>query len=88
MADVPANPKLWNLLLRQAKAKYPSHGKNLAFPASKWLRDEYSRQGGKFVGYNREVDTKLRDVNKYKSDDKKRKLAEKKKNEKQNGFLN
>ena len=88
MADVPANPNLWNLLLRQAKAKYPSHGKNLAFPASKWLRDEYSRQGGKFVGSKREVDPKLRDVKQDQEDSKKRKLAEKKKKEKQKGFLN
>ena len=88
MADVPANPKLWNLLLRQAKAKYPSHSKNLAFPASKWLRDEYSRQGGKFVGSKREVDPKLRDVKQDQEDAKKRKLAEKKKKEKQKGFLN
>lgn len=88
MADVPANPKLWNLLLRQAKAKYPSHGKNLAFPASKWLREEYSRQGGKFVGSKKEVDPKLRDIKQDQEDSKKRKLAEKKKKEKQKGFLN
>jgi hypothetical protein len=88
MADVPANPKLWNLLLGQAKAKYPSRGKNLAFPASKWLREEYARQGGKFVASKREVDPKLRDVKKDAEDAKKRKVADKKKKQKQLGFLN
>jgi hypothetical protein len=88
MADVPANPKLWNLLMGQAKAKYPSRGKNLAFPASKWLREEYARQGGKFVASKREVDPKLRDVKKDAEDAKKRKIAEKKKKQKQLGFLN
>jgi hypothetical protein len=88
MADVPANPKLWNLLLGQAKAKYPSRSKNLAFPASKWLREEYARQGGKFVASKREVDPKLRDVKKDAEDAKKRKIAEKKKKQKQLGFLN
>ena len=75
MADVPANPKLWNLLMGQAKAKYPSRGKNLAFPASKWLREEYARQGGKFVASKREVDPKLRDVKKDAEYAKKRKIA-------------
>ena len=88
MADVPANPKLWNLLMGQAKAKYPSRGKNLAFPASKWLREEYARQGGKFVASKREVDPKLRDVKKDAEDAKKRNIAEKKKKQKQLGFLN
>jgi hypothetical protein len=88
MADVPANPKLWNLLLRQAKAKYPSRSKNLAFPASKWLREEYARQGGSFVGSKKDVDPKLRDVKQEQEDSKKRKLAEKKKKQKQMGFLN
>ena len=88
MADVPANPKLWNLLKGQAKAKYPSHGKNLGFPASKWLGDEYARQGGKFVGSKKEVDPKMRDVKQDVEDAKKRKEAEKKKFDKKRGFKN
>jgi hypothetical protein len=88
LADTPANPKLWNLLRSQAKAKYPSHGKNLSFPASKWLRDEYARQGGKFVASKRDVDPKLRDDRQDAEDAKKRKEAEKKRKEKQRGFKN
>ena len=89
MADTPANPKLWNLLRNQARAKYPSRvTKNLSFPASKWLRDEYARQGGQFVASKRDVDPKLRDEKQDAEDAKKRKEAEKKKKEKQRGFKN
>lgn len=58
MAQVPANQRLWNMYVAQAKAKYR------AWPsptASKWVHDHYVQSGGKFVGSKRDVDPKNRD---------------------------
>ena len=43
---VPQNPKLWEMLVKQARTRfhpYPS------LPASKWIHREYVRRGGTFV---------------------------------------
>jgi hypothetical protein len=43
---VPQNPRLWEMLVVQAKQKfhpYPS------LPASKWIHGEYVKRGGSFV---------------------------------------
>lgn len=45
MAQQPSNPKLWQMLVTQAKARfatYPSPG------ASHWVHDQYVKSGGKF----------------------------------------
>lgn len=42
----PANPKLWQMIIIQAKAKfatYPSPG------ASHWVHEQYVQHGGRFV---------------------------------------
>lgn len=42
----PANPKLWEMIIIQAKAKfatYPSPG------ASHWVHEQYVQHGGKFI---------------------------------------
>jgi hypothetical protein len=58
----PDNPKLYNSLLAQAKAKFPSHKPNgLSYPAAKWFGQEYARQGGGYVDSIKQVDPKLRD---------------------------
>lgn len=44
--DVPANPKLWQMLATQAKAKFPKYP---SLPASKWIHQEYVKKGGQFV---------------------------------------
>ena len=54
----PANPRLWNLTVTQAKqrfSKYPSPA------AAHWVHTHYVQMGGKFVGSKREVDPRLRD---------------------------
>ena len=46
MGSVPANEKLWNLIVSQAKAKYtnyPNPG------ASHWVHQQYLKHGGRFI---------------------------------------
>ena len=52
MAQVPSNPKLWNMLVVQAKSKfrvYPSPA------ASHWVHAEYTKKGGQFVESKKDV---------------------------------
>lgn len=44
--DVPANQRLWNMLVTQAKAKFP---KWPSLPASNWVHRQYVEKGGQFV---------------------------------------
>jgi hypothetical protein len=84
----PSNPKLYNMLLAQAKAKYPSHKINgLSFPAAKWFGNEYARQGGGFVDSIKQVDPDLRDYKQEEVEKEKRKEALEKKKKKQSGFV-
>lgn len=84
----PSNPKLYNMLLAQAKAKYPSRKLNgLSFPAAKWFGNEYARQGGGFVDSIKEVDPKLRDVKQENIEKEKRKKSDAEKKKKQSGFV-
>jgi hypothetical protein len=84
----PNNPKLYNMLLAQAKAKYPSHKPNgLSFPAAKWFGNEYARQGGGFVDSIKQVDPKLRDFKQEEVEKEKRKKALEEKKKKQSGFV-
>jgi hypothetical protein len=84
----PSNPKLYNMLLAQAKAKFPSHKPNgLSFPAAKWFGNEYARQGGGFVDSIKQVDPKLRDFKQEEVEKEKRKEASEKKKKKQSGFV-
>lgn len=56
--QVPANPKLYNMITTQAKtkfAKYPSPA------AAHWVHAKYLQLGGRFVGSEREVDPRFRD---------------------------
>lgn len=46
MASKPANEKLWNMVVAQAKAKYsnyPNPG------ASHWVHEQYIQHGGRFI---------------------------------------
>jgi hypothetical protein len=84
----PNNPKLYNMLLQQAKAKFPSHKPNgLSFPAAKWFGQEYAREGGGFVDSIKQVDPKLRDFKQEEIVKEKRKAALEKKKKKQSGFV-
>jgi len=84
----PSNPKLYNMLLAQAKARFPSHKPNgLSFPAAKWFGQEYAREGGGFVDSIKQVDPKLRDFKEEDIKKEKRKEALEKKKKKQSGFV-
>lgn len=54
----PANPKLWNMYVAQAKSKfrvYPSPA------AAHWVHSRYSQVGGKFVDSKSKIDPRFRD---------------------------
>lgn len=53
MAQIPANQKLWDMLVARAKAKfriYPSPA------ASHWVHSQYVHLGGQFVDSTKKVD--------------------------------
>lgn len=56
--QLPANPKLWNMYVAQAKSRfrvYPS-------PASAhWVHSHYAQTGGKFVDKASQIDPRFRD---------------------------
>ena len=56
--QLPANPKLWNMYVAQAKSKfrvYPSPA------AAHWVHVHYSQSGGQFVDSAKEIDPRFRD---------------------------
>jgi hypothetical protein len=56
--QLPANPKLWNMYVAQAKSRfrvYPSPA------AAHWVHSHYSQVGGKFVDRASQVDPRFRD---------------------------
>lgn len=56
--QLPANPKLWNMYVAQAKAKfrvYPSPA------AAHWVHSHYAQVGGQFVNSEKEIDPRFRD---------------------------
>ena len=46
MANVPSNPKLWQMLTVQARGKFATYP---SLPASKWIHTQYVQKGGQFV---------------------------------------
>lgn len=63
--QVPANPKLWNMITTQAKvkfAKYPSPA------AAHWVHSRYVQLGGRFVDSEKDVDPRFRDYAQEKID--------------------
>lgn len=57
MSKVPTNPKLWDLIVFQAKARfktYPSPS------ASHWVHEEYTKKGGGFADST--IETKRREM--------------------------
>jgi hypothetical protein len=86
---IPANPKLWNSLRAQARAKFPHSGLEgtLPYPAAKWLKAEYDRQGGQYVTSKQDINPRLRDNEQDAEDAKKRKIAEEKRKKKKANLL-
>ena len=71
--QLPANPRLYNMIVLQAKskfAKYPSPA------AAHWVHSRYVQMGGKFVTSQKEIDPRFRD---YVAEDKEKKEAAMKK---------
>lgn len=69
MSNIPANPRLWDMIIAQAKTRfhpYPS------IAASAWVHQHYVQAGGRFVQHQKEVDPR------QKAAEKKRKKQEKK----------
>lgn len=57
--QIPANPRLWNMITTQAKvrfAKYPSPA------AAHWVHSKYVQMGGQFVQSEKDVDPRMRDT--------------------------
>jgi hypothetical protein len=72
--QVPANPKLWNMVTTQAKvkfAKYPSPA------AAHWVHSRYVQLGGRFVESEKDVDPRFRDYAQEKIDKAEKKAKEK-----------
>lgn len=74
--QLPANPRLWNMITMQAKskfAKYPSPA------AAHWVHTRYIQLGGKFVDSAKDVDPRFRDyaqeAQKKKEDEAKKKVT-------------
>lgn len=72
--QVPANPKLWNMVTTQAKvkfAKYPSPA------AAHWVHSRYVQLGGRFVDSEKDVDPRFRDYAQEKMDKQEEKAKQK-----------
>jgi hypothetical protein len=86
--EVPDNPKLFNALMNQAVAKYPSHRVPGASPVGKqWAHMQYVQSGGGFTDSIFKVDPSKRD---YQAEAKQREEDAKKrrdKNLKARGFV-
>jgi hypothetical protein len=48
---IPQNPRLWEMLVAQAKQKFPKYP---SLPASRWVHTEYLKRGGRFVASKKE----------------------------------
>jgi hypothetical protein len=75
--QLPANPKLWNMYVAQAKSRfrvYPSPA------AAHWVHSHYTQVGGQFVDSEKKIDPRMRDYVQEKMDkqiaDKKKKVTE------------
>lgn len=70
--SIPANQKLYNMLIAQAKTRfrvYPS------LAASHWVHDQYLKEGGQYVSSEKKVDPRFKDKAKDKADKAKEKQS-------------
>ena len=62
--QLPANPKLWNMITTQALTKFSKNS-----PArSNWIHSKYLQMGGRFVNSKSEIDPRFRDYVQEKRD--------------------
>jgi hypothetical protein len=55
--QVPANPKLWNMVTMQAGTRFSKNSPAKAH----WIHAKYGQLGGQFVKSKRDVDPRFRD---------------------------
>jgi len=55
--QVPANPKLWNMIKAQALTRFSKNSPAKAH----WIHTRYLQMGGKFVESKAQVDPRMRD---------------------------
>jgi len=85
---VPSNPKLYNALESQAKARYPKHrGKGNSPAANKMLSQQWGAMGGTFVPSLKDVDPDKRDYKKEEEDRNKARASRKKRAMKKQNFV-
>lgn len=72
--QIAANPRLYNLIVAQAKSKfskYPSPA------AAHWVHSQYAMKGGKYVTSKKDIDPRMRDYVEEKKDKEKKKILKK-----------
>jgi hypothetical protein len=85
---VPNNPKLYDALESQAKARYPKHrGKGNSPQANKMLSQQWAAVGGTFVPSLKDVDPKNRDFKKEEENRNKARASRKKREMKKKNFV-
>ncbi len=57
--QLPANPRLWNMITAQARSRFPKYPSPAA---AHWVHSRYVQMGGKFVASEKDIDPKMRDV--------------------------
>ena len=70
----PANPKLYNMIVAQARSKFTTYPSPAA---AHWVHSRYDQMGGQYVKSKKEVDPRFRDYVQEEKD-KKEELAKKK----------
>jgi hypothetical protein len=68
----PANPKLYNMVVAQARTKFTTYPSPAA---AHWVHTRYAQMGGQYVKSKKEVDPRFRD---YVQEDKDKKEKEQK----------
>ena len=86
---VPENQKLYDQILNQAKAKYPSHRRVGATTpaANNYVTQQYSAAGGKYVDSKKQVPPQFVDVKKNEEDAEKRKKQQDKRKRQRQGLI-
>ena len=70
----PANPKLYNMVVTQARSKFTTYPSPAA---AHWVHTRYNQMGGQYVKSKKEIDPRFRDYAQEKRD--KEEKAKKKK---------
>jgi hypothetical protein len=72
--QIPANPRLYNLIVTQAKSKFPKYPSPAA---AHWVHSQYGMKGGKYVTSKKDIDPRMRDYVEEKKEKQKKKVMKK-----------